>query len=79
MFIFGAPTYMGSPSAQFKAFAEATSKVRADNLRWKDKIAAGFTNSQAINGDKLNSLMAFRHPRRPTRHASGQRGSVQRS
>ena len=57
--IFGAPTYMGSPSAQFKAFAEATSKVWADNLRWKDKIAAGFTNSQAMNGDKLNSLMAF--------------------
>ena len=57
--IFGAPTYMGSPSAQFKAFAEATSKVWADNLRWKDKIAAGFTNSQTMNGDKLNSLIAF--------------------
>jgi NAD(P)H dehydrogenase (quinone) len=57
--IFGAPTYMGSPSARFKAFAEATSKVWADNLRWKDKIAAGFTNSQTMNGDKLNSLVAF--------------------
>ena len=57
--IFGAPTYMGSPSARFKAFAEATSKVWADNLRWKDKVAAGFTNSQSMNGDKLNSLVAF--------------------
>jgi NAD(P)H dehydrogenase (quinone) len=57
--IFGAPTYMGSPSAQFKTFAEATSKMWADNLRWKDKIAAGFTNSQTMNGDKLNSLVAF--------------------
>ncbi len=57
--IFGAPTYMGSLSAQFKAFAEATSKVWADNLRWRDKIAAGFTNSQTMNGDKLNSLVAF--------------------
>jgi NAD(P)H dehydrogenase (quinone) len=57
--IFGAPTYMGSPSARFKAFAEATSKVWADNLRWQDKIAAGFTNSQTMNGDKLNSLVAF--------------------
>ncbi len=50
---------MGSPSAVFKAFAEGTSKAWADNLRWKDKIAAGFTNSQNINGDKLNTLVAF--------------------
>lgn len=55
--IFGSPTYMGSPSAVFKAFAERTSKVWADNLRWKDKIAAGFTNSQNIHGDKLNTLI----------------------
>lgn len=57
--IFGAPTYMGSPSAVFKTFAEATSKIFADNLRWKDKVAAGFTNSQTINGDKLNTLIDF--------------------
>ncbi|HLZ60556.1 MAG TPA: flavodoxin family protein [Ktedonosporobacter sp.] len=57
--IFGAPTYMGSPSAAFKAFAEGTSKIFADNMRWKDKIAAGFTNSQTISGDKLNSLIDF--------------------
>ncbi len=57
--IFGSPTYMGSPSAAFKAFAEGTSKVWADQLRWKDKIAAGFTNSQNIHGDKLNSLIDF--------------------
>jgi multimeric flavodoxin WrbA len=57
--IFGAPTYMGSPSAVFKTFAEGTAAVWGDNLGWKDKIAAGFTNSQNINGDKLNSLMAF--------------------
>lgn len=55
--IFGAPTYMGSPSAIFKAFAEATLPLWVDNLRWRDKIAAGFTNSRAINGDKLNSLV----------------------
>jgi len=57
--IFGAPTYMGSPSAVFKAFAEGTSKIFADNMRWKDKIAAGFTNSQTISGDKLNTLVDF--------------------
>ena len=43
---------MGAPSAAFKAFAEGTAKAWADNLRWKDKIAAGFTNSQNIHGDK---------------------------
>lgn len=57
--IFGSPTYMGSPSAVFKAFAEKTARPWADNLRWKDKIAAGFTNSQNIHGDKLNSLLDF--------------------
>ena len=55
--VFGAPTYMGSPSAAFKAFAEATSKAWADGLRWKDKLAAGFTNSQSMGGDKLNALV----------------------
>ena len=57
--VFGAPTYMGSPSAVFKAFAEGTAKAWGDDLRWKDKIAAGFTNSQNINGDKLNTLVDF--------------------
>jgi multimeric flavodoxin WrbA len=57
--IFGSPTYMAGPSAAFRAFAEATSEAWADNLRWKDKIAAGFTNSQNINGDKLNTLTSF--------------------
>jgi NAD(P)H dehydrogenase (quinone) len=55
--VFGTPTYMGSPSAVFKTFAEATAAVWADNMRWRDKIAAGFTNSQAISGDKLNTLV----------------------
>ncbi|MFC0625922.1 flavodoxin family protein [Kribbella deserti] len=57
--IFGAPTYMGSPSAVFKTFAEASAAVWADDLRWRDKIAAGFTNSKAMSGDKLNSLIDF--------------------
>ncbi len=55
--IFGAPTYMGSASAVFKTFAESTSKAWGDNLRWKNKIAAGFTNSQNINGNKENTLL----------------------
>jgi NAD(P)H dehydrogenase (quinone) len=55
--IFGTPTYMGSPSAVFKAFAEASVKVWAADLGWRDKIAAGFTNSKAMSGDKLNSIV----------------------
>jgi NAD(P)H dehydrogenase (quinone) len=55
--VFGAPTYMGSPSAAFKQFAEESVRAWADNLAWRDKIAAGFTNSKAMSGDKLNSLV----------------------
>ena len=53
--IFGSPTYMGNVSWQFKKFADASSKpwyVQA----WKDKLAAGFTNSSGLNGDKQGTL-----------------------
>jgi NAD(P)H dehydrogenase (quinone) len=53
--IFGAPTYMGSVPWQFKKFADASSKVWFTQ-GWKDKIAAGFTNSASMNGDKLSTL-----------------------
>ncbi|MBN1379869.1 MAG: flavodoxin family protein [Gammaproteobacteria bacterium] len=53
--IFGSPTYMGSVSWQFKKFADASSKVWFSQ-NWKDKLAAGFTNSATINGDKLSTL-----------------------
>ena len=53
--IFGAPTYMGGVSAQFKTFADASSKKWFQG-KWKDKIAAGFTNSGSYSGDKLSSL-----------------------
>jgi multimeric flavodoxin WrbA len=54
--IFGAPTYMGSVSAPFKAFMDASSKVWFGQ-KWKNKLAAGFTNSGSMSGDKLNSLI----------------------
>lgn len=57
--VFGAPTYMGSPSAAFKTFAEGTTVALRNNMRWKDKIAAGFTNSGCMSGDKLNTLVDF--------------------
>ena len=54
--IFGAPTYMGSVSGQFKVFIDTASK-RWMKQEWKNKIAAGFTNSGSYSGDKLNSLV----------------------
>ncbi len=53
--VFGSPTYMGSVSWQFKKFADASSKPWFA-LQWKDKLAAGFTNSASMNGDKLSTL-----------------------
>jgi multimeric flavodoxin WrbA len=53
--IFGAPTYMGSVSWQFKKFADASSKPWYAQ-EWKDKIAAGFTNSAGMSGDKQGTL-----------------------
>ncbi|MBT2791468.1 flavodoxin family protein [Paraburkholderia strydomiana] len=56
--IFGAPTYMGGPSADFKKFADASSKPWFGQT-WKDKIAAGFTNSATMNGDKFLTIQYF--------------------
>jgi multimeric flavodoxin WrbA len=53
--VFGSPTYMGSVSWQFKKFADASSKPWYSQV-WKDKLAAGFTNSASMNGDKLSTL-----------------------
>lgn len=59
--IFGSPTYMGTVSWQFKKFADTSSKQWYPQ-QWKDKLAAGFTNSATINGDKgstISYLMTF--------------------
>src|SRR6059058_3085413 len=53
--IFGSPTYMGGPAAQFKAFADATGE-RWYLRKWADKISAGFTVSGGPSGDKLSTL-----------------------
>ncbi|MEX8504693.1 flavodoxin family protein [Leptothrix ochracea] len=53
--VFGSPTYMGGPSWQFKKFADASSKPWFTQV-WKNKLAAGFTNSATMNGDKLSTL-----------------------
>ncbi|MFJ7336042.1 flavodoxin family protein [Streptomyces sp. NPDC101110] len=56
--VFGSPTYMGTASGAFHVFAEATSKRWATQA-WKDKLAAGFTNSASKSGDKLHTLQYF--------------------
>src|SRR3954464_13660814 len=53
--IFGSPTYMGSVSWQFKKFADASSRQWFAQ-QWKDKVAAGFTTSAGMSGDKFNVL-----------------------
>jgi NAD(P)H dehydrogenase (quinone) len=55
--VFGCATYMGSGSAIFKAFLEAAFRPHWLEQRWKDRVAAGFTNSASQNGDKLSTLL----------------------
>jgi NAD(P)H dehydrogenase (quinone) len=56
--VFGCATYMGNVSAGFQAFAEKTGR-RCVNGTWRDKVAAGFTNSGAKSGDKVNTLVSL--------------------
>jgi multimeric flavodoxin WrbA len=53
--VFGSPTYMGNVSWQFKKFADQSSQVWMGQ-GWKDKVAAAFTNSASVNGDKQTTL-----------------------
>ncbi|MGB3176485.1 MAG: flavodoxin family protein [Albidovulum sp.] len=55
--IFGCPTYMGSAAAEFKAFMDETGGDLWTGLKWRDKIAAGFTVATYPSGDKLSTLM----------------------
>jgi len=54
--IFGAPTYLGSVSAQFKEFMDSSSKAWYAQ-KWRNKVTGGFTNSSGMSGDKLSTLM----------------------
>lgn len=53
--IFGSPTYMGMVSGQMKAFLDATSG-RWMSGSWNTKLAAGFTTSLGLSGDKQSTL-----------------------
>lgn len=54
--IFGSPTFMGSVSAQFKAFADATAGDHWGEQLWADKVAGGFIVGTGYCGDTLHSL-----------------------
>ncbi len=56
--IFGSPTFMGSVSAQFKAFMDATSE-RYSARTWAGKLAAGFTIGSSPSGDQLNTIQTL--------------------
>ena len=53
--VFGSPTYMGGVAAQFKAFLDNTDAWFEQ--KWKDKLAAGFTHSSSLSGDKQSTLI----------------------
>jgi NAD(P)H dehydrogenase (quinone) len=53
--VFGTPTYMAGYSSQIKAFMDGASEVWMKQ-GWKDKLAAAFTHSLGLSGDKLNTL-----------------------
>lgn len=55
--IFGSPTYNGTVSARFKQFMEDSTREAWIPQAWRNKIAAGFTNSGSMHGDKLNTLI----------------------
>jgi NAD(P)H dehydrogenase (quinone) len=54
--IFGSPTYFGSVSSEMKSFFDSIGEVFI-NKKWHNKIAAAFTHSSSLNGDKLMTLM----------------------
>ena len=56
--IFGSPTHFGSIAGHMKMFMDSTSKLWMEQ-RWKNKIAAAFTNSGSLSGDKLSTLIQF--------------------
>lgn len=57
--VFGSPTFNGLVSARFKQFMEDSTKPVWRELKWRNKVGAGFTNSGAQHGDKLNSLVSM--------------------
>jgi NAD(P)H dehydrogenase (quinone) len=56
--IFGSPTYMGSVSAQFKSFADASSEIW-QHKSWKNKLATGFSIGGSMSGEQQVTMQYF--------------------
>lgn len=56
--VFGSPTFMGGPTAQFKAFADASSDLW-ESQKWANKLGAGFTVGANYSGDQLATIQYF--------------------
>jgi NAD(P)H dehydrogenase (quinone) len=56
--VFGCPTLLGNVSAKFKEFMEETGAFWYKQL-WKNKLAAAFTVSSTVCGDKSNTLQSI--------------------
>ncbi len=56
--LFGWPNYFGGISAEMKAFLDKTDAFWRD-MRWRDKVAGGFTCVGDPSGDKLSVLMGL--------------------
>ena len=57
--VFGSPTYMGSVELAVQEVRRRLAASPGSPRHWKDKLAAGFTNSATMNGDKLSTLHYF--------------------
>jgi NAD(P)H dehydrogenase (quinone) len=53
--IFGCPTHFGGVSAEMKRFLDETDAFWRE-MKWRDKLAAGFTCAGEPSGDKLTVL-----------------------
>ena len=56
--VFGSPTFMGTVSAPFKAFMDATSDFWTAQP-WRDKLAAGYTVGSSPSGDKVLTIVTL--------------------
>lgn len=53
--VYGSTTYLRGPAWQFKKFADTLSKLWFKQ-ELKNKVAAAFTNSASVNGDKHSTI-----------------------
>jgi len=74
--VFGSPTYMGGPAAQFKAFADATVESWFAQA-WRDKLATGFTVSGTPKWRQAQYATVLPYPGDAARHdLGGTRGTA---